>query len=358
MPELAEARHLFETFAAADGRDDPLYVGLAQAIAADDALLALLLEAPPTERKPVLLLACLHERLLAGAKHPLAAYYGSCGGTRAPDADLPALLRDFADQERAALVALLRTRRTQTNEIGRAAVLWAALQQLSACTGRNELALLDFGCSAGLNLGVDALWVADGQGGYGAKGSALQLRTQWRGARPALLDGAARWRLAARAGTDLNPIAPGDGASARWLQACLWPGDALRRERLALALQLAAQRADPLLRADDGLHALAQLALPEGCQAVLFNSWVLAYLNEADWHRHVSRARALVAERGWAWISAEAPARSIVQQPLPEGESAGSASLWTLCWRDATGRVQEQALAWSHPHGRWVQWLA
>jgi hypothetical protein len=359
MEALTHLRTHFEAFAAADGSDDPLYVALAQAIARDDALLSLLLAAPPTERKPALLLACLHERLLAGVSHPLAAYYPSCGGHRQPDAALSDALRDFVDQQREPLLAQLRTRRTQTNEVGRAAVLWLALQHLARWSGQRDFALLDFGCSAGLNLGVDAVWVDDGAGGYGSPGVTLKLSTQWRGARPAWVAEPQRWRLAARVGTDLGPIDPQDAGQTRWLRACLWPGDALRRERLALALHLAAERRDPLLRSTDGLGALAAHPLPAGCWPVLFNAWVLAYLDEPAWRDHCARAMALVAERGWAWISAEAVARSPLHEPppVPDGESPGSATLWVLHWRDAGGRVQAQPFAWSHPHGRWVQAL-
>jgi hypothetical protein len=358
--ELQTLREHFIRFAEQDGRDVLLYAAMARIVADDDALRALLLEAMPMERKPVLLFACLHERLLAGADHPLAAYYASLGGTQAPDAALAGCLRDFVHQQREPLVALLRTRRTQTNEVGRSAVLWAALQHLAGLSARNELALLDFGCSAGLNLGVDEFGFDDGEGGYGVRDAALRLPIQWRGRRPSMLAEPARWRLAARVGADLDPIDPGHPGQARWLQACLWPGDGTRRERLQQALAAAAQRRDPLLRGEDGLARLADHALPPGALPVLFNSWVLAYFDDAAWQHHRERALALVTDRGWAWISAEARSRSPLANPpaVPDGESAGSASLWSLHWRDAEGQVREQALAWSHPHGRWAAWLA
>ncbi len=359
--ELAPLRERFVRFAEADGRDDPLYVALATTIAQDDALLALLLEAPPVQRLPVLLFACVHDCLLAGVEHPLAAYYASCGGTRAPDAALSDCLRDFVRQQREPLIALLRLRATQTNEIGRAAVLWAALQQLVGIAGLRELALLDFGCSAGLNLGVDDVHVADGAGGYGAADDGRRpcLALQWRGARPAIVAEPARWRLVARAGADLAPIDPSDAAQARWLQACLWPGDAARRERLQRALVQAATRRDVLLRGQDALALLAAQPLPGAALPVLFNAWVLQYLDDAAWQRHNEAARALVTKRGWAWISAEPLARSPLHEvpALPVGEPPGSATLWSLHWRNAQGALCEQALAWSHPHGRWAQWL-
>lgn len=81
---LGRIAHHFTRFAEIDGQDDALYCALAAAIADDRALMAPLLEAPATQRKPVLFFAALHDRILAGSAlddpHPLAAYYASVGG--------------------------------------------------------------------------------------------------------------------------------------------------------------------------------------------------------------------------------------------------------------------------------------
>jgi len=83
------------------------------------------------QARPNLLLAALHERVLAGVPHDLAAYYPSVGGERAPDAALADSLHRFVRAERPRLLEHLRLRSTQTNEIGRCAVLWPALQPKS-----------------------------------------------------------------------------------------------------------------------------------------------------------------------------------------------------------------------------------
>ena len=74
---------------------------------------------------------------------------------RAPDAGLAAALATCLAREWPALVRHLRHGATQTNEIARCAALWPALGAVAATTGARDLALLDFGCSAGLNLGID-----------------------------------------------------------------------------------------------------------------------------------------------------------------------------------------------------------
>ncbi|OWQ46468.1 hypothetical protein CDL60_13415 [Roseateles noduli] len=363
---LGRLAHHFARFAETDGRDDPLYAAFATIIGADPALMALLLEAPETQRKPVLLLAALHDRILAGEPHPLAAYYASVGGTRAPDGDLAALLRDFICREDTALRSLIRTRTTQTNETGRCAVLRPVLQALATRLGGTEaqpveLALFEFGCSAGLLLGVDRHAYDDGvETTAGERPDAPLIATTWRGERPAALLGAPRWRASRRMGVDLQPIDPADEAAARWLRACLWPGDAARRERLDRALADARRHPVPLLRTEDGLAALERWMdeLPAGVTPVIFNVWVLAYFDAASFNAHVERIGRMVRERGLAWISGEVGKLAPMASPpaCPVGESPGSGTLWTLQWRDG-GEVRTDPLAWSHPHGRWIEWL-
>lgn len=356
------------------GRDEcsqePLYAALCELTADDERALALLAEAPPAQRKANLLLAALHDRVLAGAAPALAAYYPSAGGMRAPDAGLAAALGDGLDRNWPALVALLRHGATQTNEVARGAALWPALAAVARATGENRLALLDFGCSAGLALGVDQIallyqsddgrWQARGQP---ADGRRAEVRARWLG--PAPLPGAAAWRLVRRDGLDPAPVDLTDPVRLRWLQACLWPQDGARRERLARAAVQLRALSHQLTQADDCIAALDGwvAGLPAGVQPLLLTSWVLYYLPPPELARLRAVADRLALSHGLAWLCGELPALSAQAGPppplpaLPAGEVASSATLWTLR-HAAAGRIHEQALAWSHPHGRWVAWLS
>jgi len=346
----------FRRFAEIDGAQDPLYVAICRAVAGSPALLALMQHAPPTQRKPNLLLAALHERVLAGVQHPLRDYYPSVGGTRLPDAELAAVLEDFARAEQAALVQHLRHGSTQTNETGRCAVLWPALQHIAQRAGRQDLVLLDFGCSAGLNLGVDRYRYDYGSFQRGAAGSPVSIDCRWLGDAPPPT-GDIRWHLASRLGLDPAPIDLHDEAAVRWLRACVWPHDRERAARLDAAIALARSQRFDIRRAAD---CTAQIepwldSLPPGVQPVLFNSWVLYYFDDALLAHHREVVERLVRERGLAWLSAEGPRSRPAGLALPPLAAGAEAStLWTLQMR---GREAE-AVAWSHPHGRWVQWTA
>jgi hypothetical protein len=343
--EIQDWAARYRRFAALECPQQPLYVAICEAIAADPELLALHADIPAAQARPNLLLAAVHERLLAGVAHPLADYYPSVGGQRRPDAALPGLLRDLLlGAQRPQIEGLLRSRATQTNEPGRCAVLRLALDAFVAASGQRRLALFDFGSSAGLNLGVDEDRVDCG-GKVRGSGQRLLLRCDWRGgALPAAED----WQIVERLGVDLRPVDTSDSDAARWLQACVWPDDRERFARLGAALDWARQRRPRVEAQTDGLARLAQwlTVLPVGLQPVLFNSWVLAYFSGPEREAFHRRVLALVRERGLAWICAEDAACH--PQPMPAPRAG--ATLWSL-----HHRAQSQAWAWSHAHGGWAE---
>lgn len=351
------------------GRDEcrlePVYAALCGIAAEDDRALALFAEAPLEQRKVNLLLAALHERVLAGTAPALAAYFPSAGGTCAPDAGLAAALATTLATQWPTLQRHLRESATQTNEVGRCSAIWPALGAVAQASGRRALALLDFGCSAGLNLGVDhyALRYRTDDGALhepaaARDGQRAEIHTHWLGAEP--LPAFADWQIVARHGVDPAPIDVNDAAGLRWLQACLWPHDAPRWERLArAAAQLQALPAT-VTQADDCIAAIEPwlATLPAGVQPVLLTSWVLYYFSAEDLARLRATVDRLTQSHGLAWICGDlarlsAQRAAVPPEPvLPPDEAASTMTLWTL-------RLQheERALAWSHPHGRWIYWL-
>jgi hypothetical protein len=120
-----------------------------RAVAARDDVLDMVRAAPPAAHRPNVLLAAVHYPLLGGLAHPLADVYA---GTS--DADPGPLFLDICVAQRPAIEDLLRTRHTNTNEVGRSALLGPALTDTARRLGE-PLALVEVGCSAGLNLLCD-----------------------------------------------------------------------------------------------------------------------------------------------------------------------------------------------------------
>ncbi|WP_395700457.1 DUF2332 domain-containing protein [Aquabacterium sp.] len=365
-PTLAQRQRQFERFAATECGEDPLYVALCRLLAQRPAALALLDAAPRPQQRPNLLLAAIHERVLAGAGAALAAYYPSQGGERLPDGGLAPALDDFLAAQSAALAAHCATRSTQTNEIGRCAVLWPALAELAARCGGRPLALLDFGCSAGLNLGVDAYAYTHGAQQLGAPAGDGVPRIDCHpvhGSGPRALAPA---RLHSRIGLDPAPVDLHDATATRWLRACLWPHDRSRAQRFDQAAAIVRRAGWPVQQADDCFARIEPWldSLPAGVQPVVFNSWVLAYFEREALAAHIARMRSLVQRRGLAWLSAEGPGLVLGDAPpaaLPgdgrvSAEELANASLWYLSWRDETGAARTELLARSHAHGRWAHW--
>jgi hypothetical protein len=352
--------------------DDPLYVAITGAVAQRADWAALLAAAPATQQSPRLWLAALQDRVLAcvdaGTRPALADYFASAGQARPPDAALVGHLGDFIDNHRAELLARIATRGTQTNEIGRSAVLWPVLQSLVDQAGSRRIALLDVGCSAGLNLGVDRWRYRYVDDATGATIAATPADRDPRapeiacrvlaGARPA---SQAVPEIVTRLGIDLNPVAVDDAAEVRWLRACLWPHDAERRARFDAAVAIARAQRWPLRATTDAAASIAEwlASVPAGAMPVVVNSWVLEYFDAALLRRHVDRLLALVAERGVTWVSAEDPTRSRTwwpDKPDSAADQRPNATSWTIARPDGRGGVAWALAATSHAHGHWMQW--
>ena len=393
MGHPAEAPPLaaqFEAFARICG---PRYASICRAVAHDPVLVALAERSPPEQRRPNLLLAAVHDLLLAGAEDPLADHYptvvewrrgdrpaGPAGPAGPADPGPPAAeddrvlvgqFRDFCLSHRAELELRLTTRATQTNEVGRSTAL---LPALATVAGRvpGRLAVVDLGAAAGLNLLFDRYGYDYGSAGRaGSAQSTVQLacglRTghlPWRGPTADPVDRVAG-RLGRRLGIDRTPLDPADADDARWLLACQWPDDLVRFRRLRAALDLAASAVDDRGRplapvvAGDIVDDLARLAGPVDPEAslCLLTTWVAAYLEPKDQLALVGAVHELGRSRPLHWIVAEQPAEvpglSLGQAPAEHADPRATAL--ALITEDG-GRSRVERLADMHPHGAWLRW--
>jgi hypothetical protein len=256
-------------------------------------------------------------------------------------------LRAFVKRRGGEVAEVMRLRRTQTNEVGRCAVLLPALPS-------GPLALLEVGASAGLCLLLDQFHYQYGSMSLGAASSPVHLTCALAGpvplpsATPAIV-----WR----GGLDLNPIDVHDEEAVRWLLACVWPDHPARRRRLEGAIALA-RPAPPVVRAGDLVDDLPALLaeVPPDAQLVVFHSAVLSYVSEerrrafAGALAEASRARDIV------WVSNEGA--GVVPDIAALAPPIGDLRFLLGRTRFTSGRRQDELLGLSHPHGAELTWLA
>ncbi len=343
--ELAPLREEMRRFVQVSGFRAPLYARLALGLSESEEALTILAEAPPANRITVTLFAAIQFLLLAEPDEPLAAWYSNLSVEPRRD-DPTEAAREFCVRRRSELLALVRTRTPQTNEIGRCAPLILGLSAVEQRFG--PLAQLDVGASAGLNLLSDKYRYRFGAHVIGE--GPVELACDLRGEAVALPGRPPH--LVARLGLDREPIDTDDPQQLRWLLACVWPDQADRRERLATALKVA-RRLRPQVLAGDAVDDLAPaLAQLRDGHPVVTTSWVLSYLSPARRRQFVGALDDWGRSRDLSWVSYESPAAA---PELDWPESLVGADLTVLrviSW--SAGRKDDCVIGQGHPHGYWL----
>ena len=343
----------------------PIYERIVSALAEDPGTLDLITEhRMGTSRTPVLFLGATHDLILRDPTSPLAAIYRG-----EIDDDPWPPFRELVHTHRSAITECMRTRTTQTNEVGRSANLLAVYasisRELRTRGDHRPLAIIEIGPSAGLNLLADRYHVDYVLGdtivsSAGDPTSSVKLRCELRGDTP--FPGVAGMReIAMREGLDPAPIDITDPDDARWLRACVWPGIPDRPERLAAAIDIA-RHDPPHLRRGDAVQDLGALLeqLPTDVFPILTSTWVLAYLARPDRQRVCEIVDRFGSTHDIAFVTGEAPSSAPWVPELTEGQLAlrddGTPTVFGVrTWFDGHCRTTARALC--HPHGRWMSWL-
>jgi hypothetical protein len=308
------------TFAENEARGrSPLYEEIAQGVAQDRELIRFLSEVEEPQQQPNLLLACVRH----------------LGGTGESFADF----RTFVLGHQSDVLRCLRTRRTQTNEVGRCAVLLPALAQLPG-----PLALLEVGASAGLCLYPDRYAYRYGDHVVGDPASPVHLVCEADGPVP-LPERLPE--IGWRRGIDVNPLDVADDDAMRWLESCVWPDQTHRLERLRAAIELVGQDPPDVIRGDlMDITARVAAAAPADLTLVIFHSAVLAYLAPEDRRRFAT----IVDGTEATWFTNEgAGVVDVDMRGVPSSSDPGG-----LSFVIANG---SRPLALADPHGSRLRWL-
>ncbi|MBO3744665.1 DUF2332 domain-containing protein [Streptosporangiaceae bacterium NEAU-GS5] len=317
FPDMETAEQ-YRLFSAAEVRGrSALYERLSAEVADDPALVALLDELPPIKRQPNL-------------------FFGAARFLGAPlDGDFRAWTIAHWPDVRDAML----TRRTQTNEVGRCAVLLPVLARIPG-----PLALIEVGASAGLCLSLDRYrYVYDDGHAVQVVGDGpveLRCRTNGRVPLPDRLP-----EVVWRAGIDLNPLDVSDDDAMRWLETLVWPGQDDRLARLRAAIDVTRRDPPRLVQGDlnEALPGLLAEAPPDAT-VVVFHSAVLPYVNPDDRDRFVASMGRLPVR----WISNEASFRLPV---LAEQVAVPAGRMLFLVALDG------EPLAVADPHGAHLDWI-
>ncbi len=316
---------------------------------------------------PMLFLAALHREILRHnpAFAALAVYYPTVGGTRPPAArELAPLLQEIVLSQRSLLAHFIQSRTVQTNETARG-VCWLLP---ALYVPWPAVAVIDLGCSAGLNLLADQYRYCflreDATSpeltvGYG-KQPPFSLHVRGPFAPPLHLT---LPQIGARLGADLHPFPLVNRDDEITLSSFVWGDQCQRLARLEqgmAALRYMQQSPVPvhLFSVDipQDLPAFLEQRVTSLCRempVILYNTYLRPYL--ADKGIELERAVAQWAVRQMhpvLWLQWEvSPSGQDGRQPPYLGWCAWTASLWI------EGVYHSWRLAWVHPHGTEVCWL-
>jgi hypothetical protein len=291
-------------------RHSAVYTAWAHGLASDPETCALISTRPPRERQPNLVFAAARfvdpELVPADQAEPRPDEYGR--------------LRASLHEHWAAIVGVMSTHHTQTNEAARAAVLLPAVDKVVQNCGQ-PVALIEFGASAGLILNPEQFRVHY----VNRSGQSLSTLSHERVPEPvgeitvtnlgstACPQGFPQigWRL----GVDLNPLQPFNPDDAHWLRTLIWPGQTDRLARLDAAFEAYRRNPVRVLPRDithPGVLDEVLRLVPRDVEPVVVHSAVLAYLEADERELFADRMLAAVAEHRCHWISNEG------QQVVPQ----------------------------------------
>jgi hypothetical protein len=255
------------------------------------------------------------------------------------------LFADFVRSHEAALVPLIENGVTNTNEVGRSAVLLPAFAH-GARTAGQGLHLVELGPSAGFNLNFDRYLVRYARDGgpardCGPEAAPVRLECSLKGPYdppyaeypPVVLS---------RRGLELNPVDLNDPSQRLWLKALVWPELTARHARLDAAIAEQLRFPVPIFHGDAiKLIEPAIETLPPDGVALVFHSHV-TYQFTPDMRGRLDAALLkLSTSRPVQRVSIEYHEGGY---PIRYGVYTG-------------GAVSQSVLGFCDPHGMWLEWL-
>ncbi|MEU8227062.1 DUF2332 domain-containing protein [Kribbella sp. NPDC048915] len=400
---------VFRRFAEVDGpKVSPVYAQIASALSESSEAVRVIESAPARSRHPSVVLAALHYLALSGeapdlaealtratasatsppssarADWPTGAGTAVAGARHGTDARVGTDAEAWADtgagtgaeagagvgtgaRVGAAAVDVVRRvgveglagvvrRRVLGDEGGRHALVYPLVAEVARRVGAGAVGLIDMGRPAGLNLVVDRVGIAYGNGqSLGDSDSGVQVSASVVG--DGRLPSVAMPEVAARVLVADDPVDLGDPDEMRWLRACVPPDQVERAARLEAELALA-QSAPPMLVTDgmvDGLpEAIA--AVPEDVLPVVITTWTLSGLDLEQRLRFLQRLDEAATRRPVTWLSVEGVGVAPGVPTFGDRKASGHSILGVGVFQHASFHAASVGRCWLR--GEMLAWLA
>jgi hypothetical protein len=163
--------------------------------------------------------------------------------------------------------------------------------------------------------------------------------------------------VVALVGVDVDPVDVTDADHARWLRACVWPGQPERMARLEAEIALAAA-APPLLQRGDPVEVLpdAFARVPADALPVVTTTWALSDFPVERRLRFLDLLNEAAAGRAVAWVSAEGVGVAPTIPTLGDRRASGHSIIGLAVFDGSAPRAEAVGRCWSR--GRFLSWLA
>lgn len=278
--------------------------------------------------------AALHALARRNKRPRLSALY------RGQHDDFDSAIAETLDAEDAFIAEWMR-HTPQTNEVGRAASIAAALMVLQERFAM-PVELLELGASCGLNLNLGHYGYTLGGIRAGIADSPVQVTPAWSGPPPINRP----FAVAAARGIDLNPLSATDSKTRERLLSFVWADEPERAQRLEDALALAVQHPPQIDRGNAVPWLARQLSIPHERRTcrVVYHSMVLQYMTGAD--------RAAIETMIAAAGRRATPDRPIARISFERERANEQVQLILTCWPYGEQRL----LAHCHTYGKWIAW--
>lgn len=313
-----------------------LYELLSNCIAVNPEMLKIAAEARPGQPIPNLLFGAVNFVLRTSSADRLQDYYTA--DKALDDGDCFAEFRRFVLEHETKIVALLRDRRVQTNEVNRSAYLYPMISAISELQTDKPIHLIELGAAAGLNLCCDQYHYKTSSLDFGEASSTLTLECEFRNNYPY---GPIKndLQISGRVAIDLNILDMQDDDDRRWMRALIWPEHYSRIERFDQALEI--------VRANDLEYLQGNaLSLLEDCISKVSKDVSLCVF-----HTHVANQMTQQErERLVALIDKIGEQRDIAHLY----NNIDSADLQLVYFKN--GVRTHVVIAQTEGHGRWVEW--